>query len=305
MLFNFNVSDSGDGFHTIALDDYEDFAQLMGDGHFRDHPEYVFRGHRDPSWPLYPSLYREMETQIKDQIVTNTTEEAISLRERAAEKTALILKHFMYGLRGTLWQEPAHELIVGWFESHYSGIPNIKDLYTDAQKTPGLWSAVMNAWATGQHHGLLTPLLDWTESMLVAFYFAFEQADDRAAGEESRVVFALNRQLVEKRCKSKTFISSNLDFVTPYVLNNPRLIAQQGLFTYSHFYQSVEEWVTHEFVGEDLPVLIRILIRNVSSKDAIRWLNRAGVSDRTLFPDIGGISKFSNRILSNDRLNYI
>lgn len=303
MSASFNVSGSGNGFHTVIIENYEDFSLMLGEMHFRDYPEYVFRGHRDPSWPLLPSLYRHLETQFKN--LASNTEDAISRQVEAREQTASVLKHFLYGLRGTSWQEPAHDLIISWFESQHYGIPNIKDLYTDALQTPGLWAAVMNAWATGQHHSLLTPLLDWTESLFIAFYFAFEQADKRPAGEENRVVFALNRRLVEKRCKSKTFMNSSLDFITPYVRNNPRLIAQQGLFSYSHFFQSVEDWVTQTFVGEDVPVLIRMLIRDVSSKEAIRWLNRAGVSDRTLFPDINGICKFSNRILTNDTLNYI
>lgn len=294
------VSDSGSGFHTIAVDDCEQFAQLLGRNGFRDYPEYVFRGHRDPSWPLLPSLYREFTNRGLKRFTTK--EQELALREEAGQQTARALRHFLYGLRGSPWHEPCHDLLINWFEGRADPHPHIKDLRQAGVEQIEVWAALINTWAMGQHHGLWTPLLDWTESLLAAFYFAFEHADDRAEGDENRAVYALNRRLVSQRCASKDF-QSPLDFVTPFSKNNPRMIAQRGLFTYSHTYQSVEEWVAEAFDGENLPVLIRILIRNVPTQHAIRWLNRAGISDRTLFPDLEGISAFSNRTLEDERLD--
>lgn len=299
------VSDSGDGFHTVSLDHYEDFTKLLGANRFRDYPEYIFRGHRDPSWPLLPSLYRRIADAFSTEKPAKTKHLQLDQQMRAGEKTYIILKHYLFGLRGTAWHEPHHEHLIHWFETHKSASPHINDLWIDGKRDRLLWDAAINTWATGQHYRLWTPLLDWTESPLVAFYFAFEQADQRKAGEESRVVYALNRKLIEERCSHQNFEGTPLDFVTPFMRHNPRLIAQQGLFTYSHTYESVEDWVRGSFKGEETPVLIRFLIRNVPTIDAVRWLNRHGINDRNLFPDLDGIARFTNRIFDDEKLDYI
>ena len=160
-------------------------------------------------------------------------------------------------------------------------------------------------WALGQHYGLDTPLLDWTESPYLGLYFAF--AKPRDTRTDIRAVYALSRRLIEDKSRDIAVAQANapvrpdvVEIIAPLTDDNARLVNQRGLFTRASPGIDLEKWVRTHFAGKAEAALIKISIPEYDDdrENCLRALNLMNINHLTLFPDLSGATQFCNMSLS-------
>ena len=153
-------------------------------------------------------------------------------------------------------------------------------------------------WAVGQHFGLNTPLLDWTESPYVAAFFAFNNVIDNKGNV---VVWLLSKGINKTPCIEKLRKDKQLEFVFPYIDENSRLINQRGLFVKSPDMVCIEQWAK-DIKDTGTIGLAKILIPKSERQFALDSLDKMNINEFTLFPDLSGAGMYSNYIIQRDEV---
>jgi hypothetical protein len=132
--------------------------------------------------------------------------------------------------------------------------------------------------AIAQHHGMSTRLLDWSESLLVAAYFATAEAGTRG----DAVVYGIRalKPVGPKHERNPFSLATPVMYRPPHI--TPRIPAQRSVFT-------VHADPTQPFVHRNLN---RWVISSDACNSIKRVLDACAVNESSLFPDIDGLSRY-------------
>jgi hypothetical protein len=160
-----------------------------------------------------------------------------------------------------------------------------------------------------QHHGVPTRLLDWTDSALVALYFALRD------GKGDCAVWAINPLWLNSKTADRYgLVDPQIDVVAaefridairaaldsrqnkPALLSlavrpplvSSRMFGQRSLFTL-HGSQNLPI-ERYPFVNRDAPIC-RIVIPNQCRGDFMVGMRLCGITETTVFPDLDGLAK--------------
>jgi hypothetical protein len=147
-------------------------------------------------------------------------------------------------------------------------------------------------WALGRHYGLVTPLLDWTESPYIAAFFALSELYADCVTTNGRS-FVGRTAAVYGLFHNNDVEGDGLRVLRCGVDELGRLHAQRGLFTWldSEEYFELEGFLNAKGRND---LLVKVTIADYVLPDAMRDFTNHGIDHRLLFPDLTGAALHAN-----------
>jgi hypothetical protein len=240
------------------------------------HPdnEFMYRGQKNSEWKLEPTITRYIRSNIKGfEFDYRNSEDLKGIVERK------------------LW------------DSYKTNLKRNLDIPNERVEK-------LDIWQFGQHHGLPTPLLDWTKSPYIGLFFAIcDDLDEKDCASNESVLWILNQSMLRHINSvlerevwprlvgelSERFLYEQLpkmEIVQSLDGENRRLVFQQGVFTKHVYYNSFEVWleritseIAHDLWSERLLSKIIFPGDMALRNELMAALDKMNVNYRTLFPD--------------------
>jgi hypothetical protein len=186
-----------------------------------------------------------------------------------------------------------------------------------AHSHPSSSNSLWNWLALAQHHGLPTRLLDWTYSPYVALHFA---TSDTRRYDADGVIWAVNYVKASEHLPKpfrEVIRAEGSNVFTPEMLDNIcSSLRELGLFQEEDFVvflepPSLDDRIVHQFalfsmmsnakarldqwLFNNTNLYFRIIIPSKLKWEARDKLDQANITERVLFPGLGGLSQWLKR----------
>lgn len=261
---------------------------------------FIFRGVSSSEYKLCPSVLRDSNLVLSDQIIKEAT-----------------LLHYFYklcndsGLKVPCDKNISHMYFTNCTESKLWYKDRV-DIWLD--------EGVLELAALAQHYGVPTRLLDWSQDVNVAMYFAtINSIKNKKTNADEKVdnkhfsLWALNikaLQLINKSLIENNLSTIPLRTIIPSYYNNRNLYAQKGVLTSwaLNLRGAYKEGLWNKVINEDTEKLLieyldglspKGLVHNILFKfnfsyrliyDAWNYLNKMDYTTAKIFPGYGGVA---------------